>query len=47
MKEVQTQKKRIDKGKIATRIIAGMMAFLMILGICFTFIYYFIRMIQN
>ena len=43
MKEKKTEKKKIDKGRIATRIIAGIMAILMILGICFTFIYYLIR----
>ena len=37
-------KKRIDKGKIATKIIAAMMAILMVLGIGFTLIYYLIRM---
>ena len=37
-------KKRIDKGKLATRIIAAVMAILMILGIGFTLIYYLIRM---
>lgn len=37
-------KKRIDKSKILTRIIAAIMAGLMLLGICFTFIYYIIRM---
>ena len=39
------EKKRIDKTKIITRIIAATMAILMVLGICFTFIYYLIRMI--
>ena len=38
------EKKRINKSKIATRIIAGLMAVLMVLGICFTLIYYLIRM---
>ena len=37
-------KKKIDKGKIATRIIAAVMAILMVLGIGFTLIYYLIRM---
>lgn len=38
------EKKKIDKSKILTKIIAGIMALLMVLGICFTFIYYIIRM---
>ena len=38
------EKRKIDKSKIITRIIAGVMALLMVLGICFTFIYYLIRM---
>lgn len=38
------EKKKIDKTKIITRIIAAAMAVLMVLGICFTFIYYVIRM---
>ena len=37
-------KKKIDKGKILTRVIAAIMAGLMVLGICFTLIYYLIRM---
>ena len=38
------EKKKIDKTKIITRIIAATMAVLMVLGICFRFIYYLIRM---
>lgn len=38
------EKKKIDKSKIATRIIAGIMAALMVLGICFTLIYYLVKM---
>ncbi len=38
------EKKKIDKSKILTRVIAVIMAGLMLLGICFTFIYYIIRM---
>lgn len=38
------EKKRIDKNKLFTKIIAGIMAILMVLGICFTLIYYLIRM---
>lgn len=45
MKKNKIEKKKIDKTKIITRIIAGIMAVLMVLGICFTFIYYVIRMI--
>ncbi len=37
-------KKKIDKSKIATRVIAAVMAALMVLGICFTLIYYLVRM---
>ena len=37
-------KKKIDKSKIITRIIAAIMAGLMVLGMCFTLIYYLIRM---
>ena len=44
MKEKKIGKKKIDKSRIITRIIAGIMAVLMILGICFTFIYYIIKM---
>ena len=33
-------KKKIDKSKLFTRILAGMMAFLMISGIVLTLIYY-------
>lgn len=44
MKETKIEKKKIDKNKIATKIIAATMAFLMVLGICFSFIYYLIRM---
>ena len=38
------EKKKIDKSKILTRVIAAVMAGLMLLGICFTIIYYIIRM---
>lgn len=38
------EKKKIDKSRLFTRIIAAIMAGLMVLGICFTFIYYLIRM---
>lgn len=44
MKEKKIQKRKIDKSKIFGRILAGIMAALMILSICFTFIYYLIRM---
>lgn len=33
-------KKKIDKSKLFTRILAGIMAFLMVSGIIFTLIYY-------
>jgi len=37
------QKRKIDKSKLVTRILAGIMVALMLLGACFTFIYYLIR----
>lgn len=37
-------KKKIDKSKIFTKIIAGAMAFFMVFGICLTLIYYLIRL---
>lgn len=37
-------KKKIDKRKLATRIIAGVMAGLMVIGFSFTLIYYLTRM---
>lgn len=43
MKEKKA-KKRIDKSKIMTRILAGIMVVLMLLGISFTLIYYLIKM---
>ena len=43
MKEKKV-KKRIDKSKIMTRILAGIMVVLMLLGISFTLIYYLIKM---
>ena len=42
MKEKKTQKRRVDASKIFTRIIAGIMAGLMVLGMSFTLIYYLI-----
>lgn len=42
--EKKMEKKKIDKSRLATKIIAAVMAGLMVLGICFTFIYYLIRM---
>lgn len=44
MKEKRTEKKKIDKSKLLTRILAGIMAGLMLLGMSFTLIYYLIRM---
>jgi hypothetical protein len=44
MKDKQNTKKRIDKSKLFTRILAAIMAGLMLLGMCFTLIYYLIRM---
>lgn len=37
-------KKKIDKSKLFSRILAGTMAGLMLLGMCFSLIYYLIRM---
>ena len=37
-------KKKIDKSKLFGKILAGIMAGLMLLSICFTFIYYLIRL---
>lgn len=37
-------KKKIDKSKLFGRILAGIMAGLMLLSICFTLIYYLIKM---
>lgn len=37
-------KKKIDKSKIFGRILAGVMAGLMLLGFCITLIYYLIRL---
>lgn len=37
------EKKKIDKSKIFTKIMAGLMAILMLFGICMTFIYYLIK----
>ncbi len=45
IKAKKENKKKIDKMRLATRIIAGLMAFLMILGIAASFLYYFLRMI--
>lgn len=44
-KSKKQNKKKIDKMRLATQIIAGIMAFLMILGIAASFLYYFLRMI--
>jgi len=44
MKEKKTEKRKIDKSKLFARILAAIMAGLMILGMCFTLIYYLIRM---
>jgi len=39
-------KKKIDKSKIFVRILAGLMVALMLLGMCYTLIYYIIRMFK-
>ena len=45
MKENRIEKKKIDINKIVIKIVASIMAILMVLGICLTFIYYGIRML--
>lgn len=37
-------KNKIDKSKLFTKILAGLMVGLMLMGICFTLIYYLIRL---
>lgn len=37
-------KKKIDKSKLFGKILAGVMAGLMLLSICFTLIYYLVKM---
>ena len=37
------EKKRIDKSKVFTKIMAGVMAVLMLLGICITLITYLVK----
>ena len=41
----KANKKKIDKMRLATQIIAGLMAALMVIGIGASFFYYFLRMI--
>lgn len=41
----KANKKRVDKMRLATQIIAGLMAGLMIIGIGASFLYYFLKMI--
>ena len=43
MKEKKMEKRRIDKSKIFTQIMAGVMAILMLLGICITLITYLVK----
>lgn len=38
------EKRKIDKSKLFTRILAGIMVGLMLLGVSFTLIYYLVRM---
>ena len=42
--DLKMSKKKIDKSKLFGRILAGIMAGLMLLSICFTLIYYLIRL---
>lgn len=44
MERNKTEKKKVDKMRIATRIIAGLMAILMIIGIGASFMYYILKM---
>ena len=44
MKDKKTEKRKIDKSKLFTRILAGVMAGLMLLGMSFTLIYYLISL---
>ena len=44
---LEKNKKKIDKSKIFTKIIAAVMAAFMVLSICFTFIYYFVQMMSK
>lgn len=41
----KANKKKIDKMRLATQIIAGLMAILMVIGIGASFLYYFLKMI--
>ena len=42
--ETKKERKKIDKTKLATRIIAGVMCFLMLGSILYTFIYYMVKL---
>ena len=44
-KERKANKKKVDKMQLATRIIALIMALLMILGIGASFLYYFLKIV--
>lgn len=41
----KTNKKKVDKMRLATQIIASLMAILMVIGIGASFLYYFLKMI--
>lgn len=43
MEEKRVEKKKIDKQKLATRIIAGFLALLMVVGTVGSFVYYLIN----
>lgn len=45
MKKAKKEKKQVDKMRIATRVIAAIMAILMVVGIGASFLYYFLKMI--
>lgn len=43
MEEKKVKKKKIDKKKLATRIIAGFLALLMVVGTVGSFVYYLVN----
>lgn len=45
MKDKKAEKRKVDKSKIITKILAGVMAGLMLLGVSFTLIYYLVKVI--
>ncbi len=45
MEKIKKEKRKVDKMRIITKVIAGLMAILMILGIGASFMYYILKMI--